>query len=71
MEINRKNRDILPNVYLKTRFVIISNEMPTFRDSAMANISRYLIIRATREIPPEERGPDSQRRSSRTSYPGS
>jgi putative DNA primase/helicase len=45
-------------VRLRIRFKIFSNELPNLRDAAMANVARYLIIQATRVIPPEDRDPD-------------
>jgi phage/plasmid-associated DNA primase len=43
---------------MRVRFIIISNELPNFRDPAMANVSRYLIIRTIRGIPLEDRNFD-------------
>ena len=70
VEVNQKNKPILPNVQLKTRFVIISNELPNLRDPAMANVARYLIIKATREIPPEDRDPDLATKIIASELPG-
>jgi putative DNA primase/helicase len=42
VEINRKGRPILEGVLLRTRLVIISNEMPNFRDNSGAIVGRYL-----------------------------
>jgi putative DNA primase/helicase len=58
VDVDRKNRDSLCGVQMNLRFNIFSNEMPNLRDPAMANVARYLIVKATREIPPEDRDPD-------------
>ena len=70
VEVNRKNRDMLGSVQLKVRFVIISNELPNFRDQSGAIVARYNILRATREIPPEERDPDLADKIIATELPG-
>jgi putative DNA primase/helicase len=42
VEVNRKGRPILHDVQLHARLVIVSNEMPNFRDSSKAIVRRYL-----------------------------
>jgi len=44
VEVNRKGKPILHDVQMKVRFVILSNEMPNFRDSSKAIVSRYLAL---------------------------
>jgi P4 family phage/plasmid primase-like protien len=58
IEVNRKNKPLLPCVEFSTRLVIISNELPNFRDAAGAIVSRYLILKTTHTIPAEERDSD-------------
>jgi putative DNA primase/helicase len=58
VEVNRKNRPILSNVRMRTRFILVSNELPNLGDAANAITSRYLILRTNRPIPPEQRDPD-------------
>ncbi len=58
VEVNRKNRPILSNVRLKTRFVIVSNELPDFRDASKAITSRYLVLRTSKSVPIERRDPN-------------
>jgi putative DNA primase/helicase len=55
VEVNRKGRAILSNVHMPLRLLIISNEMPMFRDSSGAVTSRYLIHKANKTIPVEDR----------------
>jgi putative DNA primase/helicase len=61
VEVNRKGKPILADVTLPVRFVIISNEVPNFRDASGAIVSRYLVIKATRTIPEQDRIPDLAR----------
>ena len=42
VEVNRKGKPILQDVLMRTRLVIVSNEMPNFRDSSKAIVRRYL-----------------------------
>jgi putative DNA primase/helicase len=42
VEINRKGRSILEGVLLRTRFVIVANEIPNFRDNSGAIVARYI-----------------------------
>jgi P4 family phage/plasmid primase-like protien len=42
VEVNRKGRPMLHDVLLHARLVIVSNEMPNFRDSSKAIVRRYL-----------------------------
>ncbi len=42
VEVNRKGRPMLHDVQLHARLVIVSNEMPNFRDSSKAIVRRYL-----------------------------
>jgi putative DNA primase/helicase len=69
VEVNRKGRGELANVRLRTRFLIFSNEMLNFRDASGAIVSRYLVVRATRTVPPEERDPDLARTIIATELP--
>jgi putative DNA primase/helicase len=47
VEVNRKGRLILYDVLMRTRLVIISNEMPNFRDNSGAIVARYLPLLMT------------------------
>ena len=47
VEVNRKGRLILYDVLMRTRLVIISNEMPNFRDNSGAIVTRYLPLLMT------------------------
>ena len=42
VEVNRKGKPILHEVLMRARLVMISNEVPNFRDSSKAIVSRYL-----------------------------
>jgi putative DNA primase/helicase len=42
VEVNRKGKPILHDVLMRTRLVIVSNEMPNFRDASKAIVRRYL-----------------------------
>jgi putative DNA primase/helicase len=42
VEVNRKGKPILQDVLMRTRLVIVSNEMPNFRDASKAIVRRYL-----------------------------
>lgn len=42
VEVNRKKKTILSDVLMRTRLVIISNEMPNIRDTSGAIVARYL-----------------------------
>jgi putative DNA primase/helicase len=44
-DINEKYRPIMPNVKLKTRLMILSNELPRFVDASLAINSRLIILR--------------------------
>lgn len=55
VEVNPKGKRILSNVKLSVRFVVISNELPLLRDASNAITSRYLILKTSRTIPPEDR----------------
>ena len=57
VEVNRKGRPILPDVRMNLRVLVISNEMPNFRDSSGAIVSRYVVLATTKTIPKEERNP--------------
>jgi P4 family phage/plasmid primase-like protien len=70
VEVNRKSKVILPDIRMRTRFLIISNEMPNFRDASGAIASRYHIIKATRTIPPEDRDPGLAETILREELPG-
>lgn len=58
VEVDRKNRGILSNVKLQTRFLLIANELPNFRDSSKAITSRYLAFQTLNTISEEDRDPD-------------
>jgi len=70
VEVNRKYKDPLPNVKMKIRFLIVSNELPNFRDPAMANVARYRIIKAKRVIPEEDRDPKLSKKITASELPG-
>ena len=44
VEINRKGKSFLHDVRMRARLVILSNELPNFRDSSRAIVRRYLPI---------------------------
>src|SRR5699024_1774330 len=58
VEVNCKNRPILPDVLMRTRFVLISNELPDLRDASNAITTRYHILRTTKTMPEHQRDPD-------------
>lgn len=58
VDVNRKYQPILANVRLLARFLIISNELPEFRDPSKAITARYLILRTSASIPAELRDPN-------------
>ncbi|SIN68985.1 putative DNA primase/helicase [Singulisphaera sp. GP187] len=70
LEVNRKNRTMLSNVKLGTRLIIVSNELPNFRDSSGAIVSRYLVVPFSHTIPPEDRNPDLANEIIKTELPG-
>lgn len=53
ISIDRKNRDSI-NVRLRTRVVLISNELPRLYDTSGALASRFLILQTTRSFLGEE-----------------
>jgi P4 family phage/plasmid primase-like protien len=57
VEVNRKGRSVLPDVTMRVRFLILSNEVPNIRDASGAIVSRYAALKATREIPVADRNP--------------
>ena len=67
--VNQKNRPIL-SVKLNTRILIVSNEVPTFRDQSGAIVARYIIINADHEVPPERRDPDLDKKIVANELPG-
>jgi putative DNA primase/helicase len=58
VEVNRKGRPILPGVRMHVRFILVSNELPNFRDASNAITARYLVLRTTKTVPPERRDTD-------------
>ena len=70
VDVNRKGIRILSDINLRTRFLIISNEMPNFRDASGAIVGRYHILKATRTIPPEDRNGDLDREIIAEELPG-
>lgn len=58
VEVNCKYRPILSNVLMRTRFLLVSNELPDFRDASRAITSRYHVLRTTATVPLERRDPD-------------
>jgi putative DNA primase/helicase len=57
VEVNRKNKSMLPDVRLNVRGLVITNEMPNFRDASGAIVARYHVLATTRTIPVEDRNP--------------
>jgi putative DNA primase/helicase len=58
VEVNCKHKTILANVGMRTRFLVVSNEMPEFRDPSKAITTRYLVLRTSKSIQPDQRDPD-------------
>jgi putative DNA primase/helicase len=50
VEVNRKGRTILQDVLMRARLVVVSNEMPNFRDNSKAIVSRYLPLLMTKSF---------------------
>jgi putative DNA primase/helicase len=57
VEVNCKGKPMLPDVSMNLRVLMMSNEMPNFRDSSGAIVARYVVLNTTRTIPKEQRNP--------------